>query len=98
MDLVMAEDWCGMLGGGYIVCARCVLVCCVMCMLGMSASPPSEPENAHRWGRRRKCGEDEKEIQEEMRLLAVYLTRTLMVAPGSIFGKPCEFLIHRTSP
>lgn len=55
-------------GGGYIVCARCALVCCVMCMLGMSASPPSEPENTHRWGRRRKWDEDEKEIQEAVSL------------------------------
>lgn len=64
MDLVTAEDWCGMLGG----CTLCVLVCCVMCMLGMSASPPSEPENTrtHTGGEEeRKCGEDEKEIQKE---------------------------------
>lgn len=88
MDLVTAEDWCGMLGGGgvYIVCA-CVL--CVMCMLGMSASPPSEPENTHRWGRRRKCGDDEKEIQKEKRLLLVYprtrtRTGTLIMPLGSV--------------
>lgn len=70
----------------YIVCA-CVLY--VMCMLGMSASPPSEPENTHRWRRRRKCGDDEKEIQKEKRLLLFYprtrtRTGTLIMPPGSV--------------
>lgn len=43
MDLVTAEDWCGMWEVG-------MCVWCVMCMLGMSNSPPSEPEDTHRWG------------------------------------------------
>lgn len=59
MDLVTAEDWCGMLRGDK-VCAEYVL--CVTCMFGMSASPPTELENTHRWLRRRKCEGEEKEI------------------------------------
>lgn len=98
MDLVTAEDWCGMLVGGgvHCVCMVCACVLCYVCLECLSPQPVNQ--KTHRWGRRRKCGEDEKEIQEERRLLSVYFTRTLMVAPGSIFGKHCEFLIHRTSP
>lgn len=45
MDLVTAEDWCGMWERGWHDVCVYVCVLCVMCMLGMSDSPPSEPEN-----------------------------------------------------
>ncbi len=68
MDLVTAEDWCGMWEGGMSVC-ECVSVCvcelCVMFMPGMSYSPPSEPENTQvekeeeMWGRGAEVQEEE---------------------------------------
>lgn len=70
----------------------CVLVCCVMCMLGMSASPPSEPENT----RTHTGGEEEGSVAKMRRK---YRSRndccwfvqvfpgTLNMPPGSVFKR-----------
>lgn len=63
MDLVTAEDWCGMWEGDtcahVCVCVHvgvCMWVCVCVCMPGMFDSPPSEPENSL---------VEEEEVQEE---------------------------------
>lgn len=65
MDLVTAEDWCGMLGRGGTLCVHGACLCVVLCACLECLPPHPVNQKTHRWGGRRKCGEDEKEIQEE---------------------------------